>query len=171
VKNYQHIIRLVGLLVVVGAVLLAVRNAMVPPTFGQYGAYTGSSVEVIRNREVEYVGTEVCKSCHKKQWQKWRKKEHHTVNCEVCHGPSARHAVKDADPRPLPLRCQSNGRMAEQAHDLCMSCHAESPGRPKDCSQIRAKQHLAEFKITEESEDFEESMRCLTCHTGHDPIK
>ena len=170
-RDYRHIIRLVGLMLIGGVVLLMIRGALVPASFGQYGAYVGSSVEVIRNEPLEYAGTEACKECHKAEWKKWSRKEHQTVACEVCHGPSSRHSVDEVDPRPLPLRCISNGRMAEQGHDLCMSCHAEVRGRGKDFSQINAKQHLAEFKITEQSEDFEESMRCLSCHTGHDPIK
>ena len=170
-KHYRHITRLVLILAVVGVVLLVVRAALVPPTFGQYGAYVGATVDVIRSKPVQYVGTERCKSCHKKQWQKWERKEHQTVNCEVCHGPGAAHSVDAVEPRPLPPRSKSSGKMAEQAHDLCMSCHAKAPGRPEEFSQIEPKTHLAEFKITEESEDFEESMRCLTCHTGHDPIK
>ena len=170
-KNVQHLVRLVIVMVVVGAVLLAVRYALVPPTFGQYGPYVGASVEVIRNKPVQYVGMERCKSCHKKEWKKWRKREHQTVSCEVCHGPGAAHSVEDADPRPLPIRSKSSGKMAEQAHDLCLSCHAGAPGRPDEFPQIEPKTHLAEFKITEQSEDFEESMRCLTCHPGHNPIK
>ena len=172
-KKVQHIIRLVIVMVVGGAVLVAVRNALVPPTFGQYGAYVGASVDVIRNKPVQYVGVEVCKSCHKKEWKKWSRKEHRTVSCEVCHGPGAAHSVKDADPRPFTPRSKSNGKMAAQAHDLCMSCHAEAPGRSKDHSQIASasEPHLAEFRITKQSPDFEESMRCLTCHPGHSPIR
>jgi hypothetical protein len=171
VKNYQHIIRLGIVMAVGGTVLLVVRASLVPATFGQYGSYVGASVEVIRNRPIRYVGSERCKDCHKKEWGKWSRKEHQTVACEVCHGPSSRHSVEEVEVRPLPLRCKSNGRMLEQGHDLCMSCHAEVQGRATDVSQINAQQHLAEFKITEQSEDFEESMRCLTCHNGHSPIK
>lgn len=170
-KNIQHIIRLVGLLVVGGVVLLIVRNALVPPTFGQYGAYVGASVEVIRSKPIQYVGAEVCKGCHKKEWKKWQKKEHQTVNCEVCHGPGAAHSVEDVDPRPPLLRSITDGKMASQAHDLCLSCHAIVPGRSEEFSQIESETHLAEFKITEQSEDFEESMRCLQCHPGHSPIQ
>lgn len=170
-KNIQHIIRLVIVMAVVGAVLLVVRSALVPPTFGKYGAYVGASVDVIRSKPIKYVGAEVCKSCHKKEYRKWRKREHQSVSCEVCHGPGAAHSVEDADPRPLPIRSKSSGKMAQQAHDLCMSCHATAPGRRNDYPQIESKPHLAEFKITEESEDFQESMRCLTCHPGHAPIR
>jgi len=171
VRNVRHIIHLVIVLAIVGGGLRALRTALVPATFGQYGAYVGASVDVIRSRSVKYVGVDRCKDCHLKEWKKWSRKEHATVACEVCHGPGAEHSVENADPRPLPPRSKSSGKMAEQAHDLCMSCHAEAPGRSTEFSQIRSKAHLAEFKITEESEDFEESMRCLTCHTGHDPIK
>ena len=153
-----------------GALLLAVRAALVPATFGEYGAYVGASVETIRNKPIQYVGSERCKSCHKKEWKKWRKREHQTVNCEVCHGAGAAHSVEDADPRPLPLRSMTNGKMLKQVHDLCMSCHATAPGRRGEHPQIIAKDHLAEFKITEESKDFEESMQCIICHPGHAPI-
>jgi len=171
VKNYQHIIRLVIILAVGLAALLMVRAALIPATFGQYGAYVGASVEVIRGRPVQYVGAERCKDCHKKEYDKWSRKEHMTVSCEVCHGPGAAHSVEEVEPRPLPVRSKSSGKMAEQAHDLCMSCHAKAPGRSEEFSQIEPKTHLAEFKITEQSADFEESMQCLTCHPGHDPIK
>jgi hypothetical protein len=171
VKNIQHIIRLVVILVVVGVVLIAVRSALVPPTFGQYGSYVGASVEAIRNEPTRYAGNEACKSCHKKEWGKWERKEHRSVSCEVCHGPSAAHSVENIEPRPTPHRCKSNGKMVDQAHDLCMSCHAKAPGRLGDFPQITAMVHLSEFKITEESPDFEESMRCLNCHPGHSPIK
>jgi hypothetical protein len=171
VKNVRHIIRLFVVLAIGGAILLVVRNALIPPTFGQYGSYVGSSLEVIRNKPVQYVGSERCKDCHKNEFRKWAKKGHATVSCEVCHGPGAEHSVENVDPRPLPPRSQSSGKMAEQAHDLCMSCHAKAPGRAPDFPQIQSKLHLAEFKITEQSDDFEESTRCLTCHPGHSPIK
>ena len=170
-KNFQHLVRLGIVMGVVGVALLAVRYALVPPTFGQYGSYVGASVEVIRNKPVQYAGVEECKSCHKKEWKKWRKKKHQTVSCEVCHGPGAAHSVEGVEPRPLPPRSKSSGKMAEQAHDMCMSCHAKAPGRSEDFPQIDPKTHLAEFKITEQSDDFEESMRCLMCHPGHNPIK
>ncbi len=184
-KNYRHIVHLVLIIVAIGIVALAVRAALIPPTFGQYGAYVGASVEEIRSKPVQYVGSDRCKDCHKKDWQKWERKPHQTVNCEVCHGPGAAHSVEEVEPRPLPLRSKSSGKMAAQAHDLCMSCHAAVPGRSqvavpsqsldeapaKAFPQIVAKEHLAAFKITEESDDFEESMRCLTCHSGHDPLK
>ncbi len=170
-KNYQHLIRLVAVMAAGVAVLLVVRAALVPATFGQYGAYVGASVKAIRSKPVQYVGVERCKSCHKKEWQKWSRKKHQMVSCEVCHGPGAAHSVEEVDPRPLPPRSKSSGKMAEQAHDLCMSCHAEAPGRSKEFPQIEPKKHLADFNITEQSDDFEESMRCLTCHTGHNPIK
>ncbi len=169
-KNVQHIIRLVIVLVVVVSVLLVVRSALVPPTFGEYGSYVGASVEVIRNKPVKYVGNDVCKSCHKKEWKIWNRREHHTVSCEVCHGPGAAHSVEDADPRPLPVRSMADGKMPTQAHNLCNSCHAKSPGRMGEHPQIIAEEHLAEFRITEESKDYEESMQCLTCHKGHAPI-
>ncbi len=158
-------------MVVGGTILLMVRAALVPATFGQYGSYVGASLEAIRSKPVQYVGVERCKSCHKKEWKKWSRKEHRTVSCEVCHGPGAAHSVEEVEPRPLPPRSKSSGKMAKQAHDLCMSCHAKAPGRSEEFSQIESKTHLAEFKITEQSQDFEESMRCLTCHPGHNPIK
>ncbi len=169
-NNVQHIIRLSIIIVVIVSVLLVVRSVLVPPTFGEYGSYVGASVEVIRNKPIKYVGNEVCKSCHKKEWKKWKKREHQTVSCEVCHGPGAAHSVEDAYPRPLPVRSMTNGKMPLQVHDLCMSCHAKAPGRMSEHPQIMAKEHLAEFKITEESKDFEESMQCITCHKGHAPI-
>lgn len=170
-KNVQHLIHLGAVLAAIGVVLLIVRAVLMPDTFGQYGTYVGASLEVIRSKPVQYVGSERCKSCHKNEWRKWSRKEHASVSCEVCHGPSAEHSVEEVDPRPLPMRCTSNGKMVEQVHDLCMSCHAEAPGRSTDFPQIDPKQHLAGFKTTEESEDFEESMQCLTCHPGHDPLK
>ncbi len=175
-KNVRHIIHLVVVLAIIGVGLLVVRTALVPATFGQYGAYVGASVDAIRSKPVKYVGAEVCKSCHKKEWKKWSRKEHATVACEVCHGPGAEHSVEDTllrsgDPRPLPVRSKSSGKMAAQAHDLCMSCHAKAPGRSTEFPQIESKAHLAEFKITEGSDDYEKAMQCLTCHTGHDPIK
>ena len=170
-KNVQHLIRLVSLLVVGGVVLLMVRDSLIPPTFGQYGRYVGASVEVIRSKPIQYVGVEACKSCHKKEWKKWQKNEHQTVSCEVCHGPGAAHSVEDVEPRPPMFRSITDGKMASQVHDLCLSCHAIAPGRPNDCPQIKSKAHLADFKVTEQSKDFEESMQCLTCHPGHNPIK
>ena len=65
-KNYRHIVHLVLVLAVVGVLALVVRAALIPATFGQYGAYVGASVEEIRSKPVQYVGSERCKDCHKK---------------------------------------------------------------------------------------------------------
>lgn len=166
-KDYSHILRLVSIVVVGGALSWTVRGMLRPATFGQYGAYRGASVGEIMALPVTYRGGEVCEKCHEKQWKTWSKGSHKTVQCENCHGPGRDHALSDVDPRP---KIYGTKEVMSRPNDLCLSCHARVPGRGKDFPQQDSLlEHLEEMDISRDDPDFDDSRYCVQCHEGHDP--
>lgn len=107
----------------------------------------------------EYVGEEVCKTCHEEQFNSLQKTRHwdnrlktksgeeaHT--CETCHGPGAEHvngggdkskifSFKDATPKDVNARC--------------LTCHSSN----------------ADHMNFSRSAHSENDLSCLSCHSSH----
>jgi len=143
-KDVQHVLWVACILLCVAGVALIVRARFVPPTFGQFGTYRGASVQEIRDTPVKYHGVESCKSCHEEQGKEWSQFAHKSVACESCHGPGMDHAKPDVDPRPKILGTRE---LMARSHDLCLSCHAKTPGRRADFPQVDCVKHVARYDV------------------------
>ena len=148
-KDVQHVIWVALILAVSAAVALIVRAQLIPETFGLYGRYRGASVQEIMDTPVKYVGVETCKSagCHEEEWKEWRESVHKNVACENCHGPGVEHSRPDADPENRPKIFGTKDLMAK-SHDLCLSCHAKTPGRPDTFPQVEFAEHIVRYDIS-----------------------
>jgi hypothetical protein len=155
------------LLLIVISGLFFLKSSLTPPSFGEFGSYRGASVQEIMAKKTVHLGVENCKSCHKKQWKRWRKKAHKVVVCETCHGAGGRHGIKQIEPRPDPLRTKAYLR--RNAGELCLSCHLASPGTTGKITTVRVEKHLAQFKILPGTKKYDKSKQCVNCHKGHKP--
>jgi DmsE family decaheme c-type cytochrome len=106
----------------------------------------------------EYVGAEVCQSCHEDLFNNLMKTSHRIVNreerlgwkdhaCESCHGPGADHAGS-ADPTKIVNPAKVT---AERADKICLSCHLNTA---KQSDRIQ-------------SSHMKDAVSCVACHTVH----
>jgi DmsE family decaheme c-type cytochrome len=108
----------------------------------------------------EYVGSEVCQTCHEDTFNAFQRNSHELVQtdskyhatghaCESCHGPGSRHAesASAADIRnPARLKPADTGR-------VCLTCH-----RNQDTEVGRIQNGHARNQVS-----------CLACHSIHGP--
>lgn len=146
VRDAAHLVRLVLVLVVALVLFLVVRQAVVPPTFGQYGHFRGAVLEEIRARPVAFAGHATCESCHDTVLAEKKDGKHAKVACEACHGPQAKHADDPGSVKPeLP-----------KAATLCARCHEADSAKPSTFPQLVTKEHYG-------------GASCTDCHNPHSP--
>jgi hypothetical protein len=141
-----HLIRLALAALVAVAVFFAIRHALVPATFGQYGHYRAASLEEIAARTPVFAGRETCATCHADKAGEKSKGPHANVGCEACHGPAAKHAQDFSTQKP-PL---------PDTAKLCVVCHEADGAKPKTFPQVVSKEHSG-------------GAACGTCHNPHQP--
>lgn len=140
----KHIVRLIVVIVVVGAVAVVARSFLVADSFYEFGHYRGNSVIQIAAREPVYQTPRYCEDCHAERVAQWSAHSHKTVICEVCHGPAKGHPENRKMPIPT------------NTVQLCTLCHEAMPGRPLAQPQIDVATHSA-------------GQQCIACHNPHAP--
>jgi hypothetical protein len=144
-RHYAHVIR-VGALFVLGLTAFAVtRHLLVPADFGRYGFYRAGALDDARAKPVSYAGRETCAVCHEQVVVSQKDSRHAKLGCEACHGPLAKHAGGDFDPKPVIARPDA----------LCLICHVKMDGKYAAFPQIDPAAHYGEA--------------CTTCHQPHHP--
>ena len=145
-RDAGHLVRLVVVLLAGVLLFLILRNALVPPGFGQYGHYRPGALEDNRNRPVKFAGQTACAMCHDEVVQLRKTGKHAGVSCEACHGPQFQHTedpTAHKPPRP-------------QVAALCVRCHEADAAKPKRFPQVVSKEHSG-------------GEPCGTCHKPHNP--
>jgi hypothetical protein len=127
--------------------LIAVRTALVPRDFGEYGHYRASALAEAAALEIKYAGHQVCADCHDDVVETKAGGYHQDLSCEVCHGPAAAHVDEAGD---VELR-------APRDRGYCPLCHEYLPSRPTGFPQIISASHNP-------------IKPCISCHDAHDPI-
>ena len=161
----KHIVRLILLVVALGAIGYAARSYFTAATFFEYGHYRGASVAEIAADKPKYKGSAYCQSCHAQQYAEWSKGIHNSaaagkvVTCEICHGPAGsrenkgmfEHSSTGTDhPNNLKLIVPTD------TVKLCTLCHEQMAGRPAEQPQIVVATHAG-------------TEQCTTCHNPHSP--
>jgi NAD-dependent dihydropyrimidine dehydrogenase PreA subunit len=149
-KDVGHLFRFVALFIVGTLVILGLRAAFTPRSFGQYGHYRGAALGDIAAHPVHFAGHQACEVCHADVAETKAKGKHAHVNCEACHGAQARHAYDftngSATIKPV----------LPDTAVLCARCHAASAAKPKSFPQVNAADHSG-------------GVPCQTCHQPHSP--
>ncbi|MDO8533589.1 MAG: c-type cytochrome [Xanthobacteraceae bacterium] len=161
----RHIVRLVLLMVAIGAVGYVAKIFFTADSFYEYGHYRGKSVAEIASDKPKYKGSEYCESCHAERFAEWSKGVHNksdigkVVKCEVCHGAAGERDVRGMfehlatgvdHPNKLKLVVPTDARK------LCTLCHEKMPGRPAQQPQIVVASHAG-------------TQQCTVCHNPHSP--
>jgi hypothetical protein len=148
-SRFRHSAHLVGLVLVVLAALAVfavLRQAVVPPSFGQYGHFRGSSLDDNRARKISFAGQDTCVLCHEEVAAARAQGGHRRVACEACHGAQAKHAD---DPGALkPPHVMKDG--------FCARCHEKDGAKPVRFKQVESASHSG-------------GAACNECHQPHKP--
>ena len=139
--------RLIVLLVIIVAVFIPVRGLLIPGDFGKYGHYRASALEEAAALDIKYAGHQICNDCHDDVVDTKAGGYHHTVSCEVCHGPAAAHTD---DPEAFVPE-------APRQRGYCPLCHEYLASRPTGFPQIVTASHNP-------------LKPCISCHNPHDPV-
>lgn len=148
-----HVLRPLWVAIGLIAIILVVREVLVPDDFGvhgqnfTYGYHRLSNIQEWKDFPVKYQGRDSCVECHKENVRTVRRSPHKQVECENCHGPAIDHPdVVEF----LPL---------DTSRELCLRCHAflDYPNNSRaDMSSIRDRTH-------------KRRRDCVKCHNPHDP--
>lgn len=145
-KDSAHLIS-VAVVFLLGAVaFVALRAAVIPKSFGQFGPYRGKALLEMEARPVKYAGHDVCEGCHPDVAETKAKGVHAHVNCEACHGAQAKHADDPGTVKPV----------LPDTAKLCVRCHSENIAKPSGFPQVNASEHSG-------------GQPCKTCHQPHSP--
>lgn len=145
-KDSAHLTRLAGVFLLGAVAFVVLRAAVIPKSFGRYGAYRGDALQEITSRPVAFAGHETCEGCHPDVLEVKSKGVHAHVNCESCHGPLAKHADDPATVKPA----------KPEVAKLCVRCHSKNIAKPSGFPQVDAKEHA-------------QGQECNTCHQPHSP--
>ena len=145
-KHYEHVIRVGAVFAFGFLVFVIVRQILVPPDFGLYGFYRAGALDDVRARPVSFAGHETCAVCHSDVVDSQKDSRHAKVNCEACHGPLAKHAGGEFDPKPKTLNPRT----------LCLTCHVKMDGKYAGFPQIDPEEHFGD-------------VACTSCHQPHHP--
>ena len=179
-QHARHLVRLALVLVGGIALFLAVRAAVVPASFGQYGYYRGLAIEEARAHPLVYAGRASCESCHDAIVKARTGSRHQNISCEACHGPLVPCPPEevrfkcagllfghDSQMHGLELRRAVTG-LARHTEDfsvkpklpdtttLCQRCHEADAAKPRILPQVVSTKHAGE-------------VTCVTCHQPHSP--
>lgn len=159
-KYNAHLIKVILVLIVLGAGVLAAQALFIPSDFGEYGHYRTGAVEDEINRLVRNQTNESCLKCHPYIKKIHLGGVHKTVSCEFCHGPNADHAVDGKKIADMPVK------RGEDIKALCLRCHNKIiRARPEESiKMIAMPQHLEEKKV-------QTTHICNQCHHVHAPMK
>jgi hypothetical protein len=146
-KIPDQVIRLAVLFAIAGVALLVVRSMLVPKSFGEIGHYRADAVDAIAAQDIKYGGWQLCVECHDTEGEIKAASYHRSLACEVCHGPSYRHATEDPEIEP---------QMPRKRGEACLYCHSYLASRPTGFPQIIERLHNP-------------LKPCISCHNPHDP--
>ncbi|MBI3371887.1 MAG: c-type cytochrome [Betaproteobacteria bacterium] len=164
----RHIVRLLLIFAIGGAIALIARILFQDKSYGRYGIYRGDAVAEIAADEPMYQGPGYCQSCHAERHAEWTAGIHKVVVCETCHGAAAKHpsakAAVTVDLAGKSTRVRIAGERLEHIKlaipadsvKLCTLCHEKMPGRPAAQKQIEVSSHAG-------------GQQCIVCHNPHSP--
>jgi DmsE family decaheme c-type cytochrome len=109
----------------------------------------------------EFVGAQVCKTCHEDIYDNWEKSPHWKTTldtkggpshqgCEGCHGPGSAHVAGGGDKTKIFIFSEHSSK---EINAQCLTCHAGGT------------QHMNAIN----SEHSKNNVSCTSCHSPHHP--
>jgi DmsE family decaheme c-type cytochrome len=131
----------------------AARDGQAPKSDSKTSADSGQS---------QYVGSEVCKTCHEDIYDNWEKTPHWKTmldtnggpshqGCESCHGPGSAHVAGGGDITKI-FRFETAS--TKEINDRCLGCHAGGPEHMNAINSIHTKNDVS----------------CISCHSPHHAV-
>ncbi|MGD0962492.1 MAG: DmsE family decaheme c-type cytochrome [Candidatus Acidiferrales bacterium] len=107
----------------------------------------------------DYVGAEVCKTCHEDIYNNWEKTPHWKTTldtkggpsrqgCEGCHGPGAAHVAGGGDKTKIFI---FSDHSAKEINTRCLTCHASSTEHMNAANSLHRQNDVS----------------CISCHSPH----
>src|SRR3990172_13174976 len=140
----KHIVRLIALIVALGALAAVAKWYFTADSFYEFGHYRAASVPEIAGQEPVYQTPSYCEACHTERHAQWSANSHKSVTCEVGHGAAKGHPQNGKLPIP------------KDTAKLCTLCHEAMPERPRTQPQIQVAKHAG-------------GQQCNVCHNPHAP--
>jgi predicted CXXCH cytochrome family protein len=115
-----------------------------------------SQVRLTAQEGPEYVGTEVCATCHADVFKTWQFTTHRQTlfntdpskkGCEACHGPGKEHVSAGGDPTKI---IRLSKLKPNEAAEICMKCHTQE-----------------ETTLWQTSTHARAKLTCMNCHDVH----
>jgi len=149
-EHTKHIWRVAILLAVLLVVVVLVRHAMIPDSFGEMGFFRSTALDEFMDKEPEHGAPGACAECHDDIADAKSAGAHAAVQCEVCHAPLSTHVRDDEKVADMAVN---------RSYRLCAMCHMALRARPADMVQIDLIEHLE--LAPDEAIPVE---ACLECH-------
>jgi len=107
----------------------------------------------------DYMGSEVCKTCHADIYSGWEKTPHWKTTldtkggpshqgCESCHGPGSAHVAGGGDITKI---FTFNNASTKEINDRCMVCHAGGTAHMNEINSVHTQNDVS----------------CISCHSPH----
>ena len=157
-RHTIHYTRVGGLLAVGLLVFFVVRSFLIPPSFGQYGAYRGDNVEEQMEHPMRFAAKDLCSTCHGDIWEMHQQGKHAGVQCQNCHDVAGAHVHPETNEMVGAMPIQRTAQW-------CLRCHLQLPSRPTGFPQIDPVTHADIGPGALQSD------KCLQCHVPHDPTR
>ena len=146
-RDYEHILRLVGIFFVAVIAFLLLRAWLVPADFGVYGHFRAGAIADNQAKPIMFAGRAACADCHADVVESRQGSRHAQIGCEACHGPLAAHAAgEEAEAKPA----------RPDPRTTCIRCHDARAGKPRAFPQVDVRDHAPEGA-------------CTDCHKPHHP--
>jgi DmsE family decaheme c-type cytochrome len=163
--NFVGISKALG--IVIAASILAApawgQSQAAPPTATKSGPVLqpkgASSAAASTGPAADYVGAEVCKTCHEDIYNNWEKSPHWKTTldpkggpshqgCEGCHGPGSAHVAGGGDKTKIFVFSEHSSK---EINAQCLTCHAGGTQHMNAINSVHAKNDVS----------------CTSCHSPH----
>jgi DmsE family decaheme c-type cytochrome len=131
-------------------------RAQEAPTTNKSSAAAADSKD---STQAQYLGAEVCKTCHEDIYDSWEKTPHWKTmldtrggpphqGCESCHGPGAAHVAGGGDITKI---FTFKNASTKEINDRCLVCHAGGTEHMNALNSVHTKNNVS----------------CVACHSPH----
>ncbi|GAB4416738.1 MAG: cytochrome c [Thermodesulfovibrionales bacterium] len=149
----SHVLRPLYVVIGIVALVLIVREFVVPKDFGvyergyMYSWHRRSNEDEWKAFKVKYRSSEYCKDCHSDKYSSIMQTPHAIIQCENCHGPTIDHPE---NPPKLSI---------DKRRELCLRCHSYLPYPTSNRANIRGV----------DPDRHNPGIECVMCHNPHKP--